>query len=89
MDDATTRAAPPKFEVGDFVQLRSGGPAVMVVQRWAPGEKGSAHPAWFTYRCDWFSNDRANKKEWPEPVLQHYDGKTANAASSDESEEPE
>jgi uncharacterized protein YodC (DUF2158 family) len=58
------KMAKTKYQPGDFVQLRSGGPK-MVVEEYL----GYAD----CYECSWFSGTKHNKQRFKEMALQVYD----------------
>lgn len=55
-----------KFEKGDVVLLKSGGPAMTVSRI----NDGSDDP---TYECTWFDNDTLRREEFDEDLLKKYE----------------
>lgn len=56
-----------KFEKGDIVVLKSGGPPMTVEQ--VPGERSFNNDE---YRCCWFKGATAAQGDYPEHVLDKY-----------------
>lgn len=52
-----------KFKPGDIVQLKSGGPK-MVVESWSDFSKN--------YDCSWFAGSKHNSQTFKEEALQPY-----------------
>lgn len=53
-----------RFKAGDMVQLKSGGPKMVVEQYQAYGEY---------YECTWFAGSKHNNQRFKEEALQAYD----------------
>lgn len=65
MQGFTRVMAKQKFNPGDLVQLKAGGPK-MVVERVFGGSDS------FSYRCTWFSGAKHNREDFQEEALQAF-----------------
>ncbi len=63
-----------KFKAGDLVQLKSGGPQ-MVVEQYVEKSWDSSH----LYRCTWFSGAKHNSESFAEAALKPYEEKVTEA----------
>lgn len=63
--------AKQKFEAGDLVQLKAGGPKMVVEQVHKPLEYGEIlSKGQISYRCTWFSGAKHNREDFKEEALQ-------------------
>ncbi|WP_228557434.1 YodC family protein [Myxococcus sp. AB025B] len=63
-DDMTKGSAKSRFQVGDIVKLKSGGPEMTVTYRDDDGDDGDY------YQCQWFAGRKLESGRLPEASLE-------------------
>lgn len=63
--------AKQKFSAGDLVQLKAGGPKMVVENVFKPTNfGGELNAGSIRYRCTWFSGAKHNREDFQEEALQ-------------------